>query len=166
MPTKFEELVRQYADQKKSAAENSVDWEERKKWWQERVSHLFSKIDSWLRPLIDNNIVKFSKENISLTEETLGQYEVESCTISLQQQNLRLKPKASVIIGGFGRIDVDGPNGSAMLILCTPDDNIPRDQLRNRADWFISHPKQRRNLRPLTKEAFEQLFADLFGIDG
>jgi hypothetical protein len=164
MPTTFEELVRQYADQKQSAAENPVDWDEQKKWWQERVSLLFSEISGWLNPLISSNIVTFSKANISLTEELLGQYEIESCTIRLKQQTLRFIPKASMIIGGFGRIDVDGPNGSAMLVLYTQDDTIPRDKRRDRAEWFISHPQHRTTLRPLTKAAFEQLFTDLFGI--
>jgi hypothetical protein len=79
---------------------------------------------------------------------------------------VEIQARASVIIGGFGRIDVGGPNGSAMLVLCPPDDNIPREQHRDRAEWFISHPLRRTILRPLTQATFEQLFADLFGIVG
>jgi hypothetical protein len=163
---KFEELVRHYADKNKSTTESSVDWQERKTWWQQRVSQLFDEIDGWLKPLIESNTVTFSKKNVSLTEEALGNYEIESCTIGLQQQKLTFKPLGSVIIGGFGRIDVDGPNGSVMLILCTPEKDVPRDQVRDKATWFISHPKKRTDLGPFTKEAFEQLFADLFGIEG
>jgi hypothetical protein len=163
MPTNFEDLVRQYADKKKSAAE-SVDWEERKEWWKGRVSLLFDEILNWLKNLVESGTIEFTRGNVSLTEEALGPYEVESCTIILQQEKLTFKPVGSVIIGGFGRIDVDGPNGHVMLILCTPDNNVPPNERRNKAEWFISHPKQRTNLRPFTKEAFEQLFADLFGI--
>jgi len=163
MPTKFEDSVRQYADQKKSVAE-SVDWKERKEWWQNRVSLLFDEIYDWLKNLIESGTIEFARANVPLKEEALGAYEVESCTVCLQQQKLTFKPVGSIIIGGFGRIDVDGPNGHVMLILCNPDNNTPPNQLRNNATWFISHPKQRTNLRPFTKEAFEQLFADLFGI--
>lgn len=167
MQTNFEDAVRKYAEeQKKSAAENPVDLDERKTWWQQQVSQLFDEIHDWLKQLIKSETVGFSKENVSLTEETLGRYEIESCVISLQQQKLTFKPVGSVIVGGFGRVDVDGPNGSVMLILCAPDNNGPPEQRRNNAQWFISHPKQRTNLRQFTKEAFEQLFADLFGING
>lgn len=108
----------------------------------------------------------FTRPMVSRAEETLGTYDVPSGLIQLGQEKLRLLPVASVIVGGFGRVDIDGPNGSVMFILSAPDQNVPRDQLRSSSAWFVSHPKQRRELRRLTKETFEQVFADLFGIVG
>ena len=154
MPTKFEELVRHYADKNKSAAESPVDWEERKTWWQQRVSQLFDQIYGWLKPLIDSDTITFSKQHVPLTEEALGTYEVESCTIGLQKQKLTFKPLGSVIIGGFGRIDVDGPNGNVMLILSTPDKDIPREQLRDKSNMVHFPSKETHKPTPLYRRSF------------
>jgi len=166
-PSKFEEQVKKHVESlKKLGTENAADWDERRRWWQQKVTQLLDIIDKWLGPLIQDKTVTFTRSTDSITEEALGEYEVQSGLVQLGTKQLHLRPVASVIIGGFGRIDVDGPNGSVMFILSAPDPHAPRHLLRDSAAWFISHPKQRRELRPLTKETFEQLFTDLFGIDG
>ena len=174
--SKFQEVVQRHVnEQKKRESENVVDWDERKRWWQLRVSKLLDQVDEWLAPLISSNTIIFTRPTIACTEETLGTYSIESGLIQLGRDSLKLKPVASVILGGFGRVDVDGPNGRAMFILSSKDSDIPRDQLHDRTkrdqlrdstEWFISHPSERTKLRPLTQDSFENLFSDLLGIDG
>ncbi|MGO8955196.1 MAG: hypothetical protein ACLPWS_10355 [Rhodomicrobium sp.] len=161
-PSNFEELVRQRAKQQKS---NGVDWEERKNWWQVRMRLLLDEVEQWLDPLIKDQTIEFTRLNIPRSEDLLGVYQIASGLIKLGNEKLELQPVGSVIVGGFGRVDAKGPNGTAMLLLCAPDPSIAKDKLRDSAEWFIATPQRPTQLQPLTKDNFEQTFADLFGLD-
>lgn len=158
----FENLVHRFATSQED--EDSARWEERRIWWQNKVGELETQVKEWLRPLIDSGTIKFSQWTVRITEETLGTYSIPTVQIELRHRNLWLRPIGSVIVGGFGRINVDGPAGNAMLILTNERDDIQPDKRRAEAEWFIAHPKRPTELRILTRESFEQLFTDLFGI--
>jgi len=167
----FEDLVRQRAAELKQQADsNRVDWNERKVWWVSKVEQLLDTVQrDWLRKLIDSGTLQFTKRNIRCSEEVLGEYEIACAKISLGGQELELQPKATVIVGGFGRIDAKGPNGSVMLLLCAPDTKaVAPDKLRDSAEWYVTGRGLIGSvispLQPLNKASFEQLFADLFGI--
>ncbi len=161
-PSNFEELVRQRAKQQKS---NGVDWEERKRWWQERMQSLLNEVEQWLDPLIKDQTIEFTRSIVQRSEDLLGAYQIESGLIKLGNEKLELRPVGSVIVGGFGRVDVKGPNRTAMLLLCAPDPSIAKDRLRDSAEWFIAPPQRPTEFQPLTKDSFERMFADLFGLD-
>lgn len=162
-PSTFEERVRQHVQALTLKDEDAVDWNERKDWWQRRVSALLESVERWITPLVKSNTVSFSRESVSINEEMLGLYTAETGTIKLGKEKLHFQPVGSVILGGFGRVDVDGPNGTVMLILLSL---APNEHQRDLSEWYIVHPKSRREFIPLTQDSFEQLFADLFGIDG
>ncbi len=122
----FEDLVRQHAKQKTD--EQSVDWEERKNWWQGKMSALLDDIESWLAPLIYDHTIAFTRQRVQCREETLGAYQIESGLIKLGNDTLSLNPVGSVIVGGFGRVDVKGPNGSVLFLLCAPDPDVPTEK--------------------------------------
>lgn len=167
LPLKFEDLVKRYADETpQRIASEAVGWEERKVWWQGKVVALLDEIEVWLAPLIQSGAIVFNRLPVKLNEETLGSYEIESAKIQLGGQTLQFRPVGSVIVGAFGRIDVVGPVGEVMLVLCPPDETATGDQRRASSVWFISHPQRRSALMPLNRGSFEQLFTDLFGIDG
>lgn len=166
----FEKLVQQFAERhREDDAAHPVDWEEMKRWWVTKVHELFDQIDGWLRPLTESGAVQSSRGRTLLTEEDLGHYEIESLQLQVASRSLRFEPVGTMLIGAFGRIEVQGPNGSAvLLLLSTVTDGSP-GQRRSNVHWFISHPadprpRTRANLRPLTQDSFQQLFTDLFGI--
>jgi hypothetical protein len=161
----FLAAVRKYSAAQQEKATESVDWNERRVWWTTQVTLLLDRIQGWLRPLIDDKTIEFERAKISVTEEMLGQYEVDSGIVHLGSNKLQLLPVASVILGGFGRIDMIGPNGRIMLILIPRNPNLPQEQQRANAVWFLAHPAHRSELSELTQETFEQVFADLFGIE-
>jgi hypothetical protein len=161
-PSSFEELVRQHAKQQKG---NLIDWEERKRWWQKRMKSLLNEIEQWLDPLIKDKTIEFTRPKVRRSEDLLGAYQIESGLIKLGNEKLELQPIGSVIVGGFGRVDAKGPNRTAMLLLCAPDPAIAKDKLRDSAEWFMANPQKPTQLEPLTKDNFEQTFADLFGLD-
>lgn len=161
---KFMEMVRQRASEQQ---EQTIDWTDRRDWWIEQVKSLLACVKAWLKPLTDEGTVRVTCSNITLNEEkTLGEYEVPQASVRLGSEELKLKPVGSVIVGGFGRIDVIGPMGRAMLVLAPLDDNLPPEQRRDRSEWLLTHPERRHALRKLTQETFQEIFADLFGMQG
>ena len=170
----FEKLVQRFAErQQKDDAENVVDWNEMKRWWVGTVHGLFDQIDGWLHSLIQSGSVQSIRKTTQLTEEDLGRYDVESLELVLASRKLTFEPIGTMLIGAFGRIEVSGPNGKAVLLLLNTDSKVPHKEKRAHVAWFIAHPapnlrslpKTRPELRSLTQDSFQQLFTDLFGID-
>lgn len=146
------------------AEAQNVDWNCRKLWWVEKVEELYRQINEWIAPLQTAHIVDgITSEKIQLHEEMLGGYESSILKISLGRRILRITPVGSVIVGGMGRIDVDGPEGTARFILTTPEDEGP-DSYMTSALWFISNSRNRRSLVPLNEDEFLKLFSLLMGL--
>lgn len=103
---------------------------------------------------------------MAINEGMLGPCVVEQAVITLGNENLEIIPLGTVIFGSFGRIDVKGPNGEVMPILdATPGFEetkfVPTD-----ARWFIvTRAESHRFKSEVTEVTFQQLFADLFGIN-
>jgi len=169
----FEKLVQHFAEQQqKAGTDDVVDWEEMKNWWIKAVHDLFNQIDGWLHSLILSGSVKSARATMELTEEDLGRYKIESLELQLASRKLIFKPEGTMLIGAFGRVEVTGPNGKAVLLLLNTDSKVPPTERRAHVAWFITRPapsfrpppRSRPELRPLTQDSFQQLFTDLFGI--
>jgi hypothetical protein len=169
----FEKLVQQFAEREQLAeAEGVVNWQEMKIWWIKAVHDLFDEIDAWLRSLINTGSVKSFRPLTQLTEQDLGRYDIESLELQLASRKLTFRPVGTMLIGAFGRIEVSGPNGNAVLLLLNTDNKAPPKERRANVAWFITRPspslrpppRSRPELKALTEDSFQQLFADLFGI--
>jgi len=169
----FEKLVQQFAEgQQKADAENIVDWKEMKNWWVQIVHDLFNQIDGWLHSLIESGSVKSLRKTTKLREQDLGGYDIESLEIQVASRKLAFVPVGTMLIGAFGRIEVNGPNGKAVLVLLNTDNKVPPQERRAHVAWFITHPapsfrpvpRIRPELRPLTEASFQELFTDRYGI--
>lgn len=175
MPAKkFEDIVREYAEQQqKEEADAPALRKARLTWWQERVGKLLDDIDQWLSPLVKSGSVKIERPKVNLEEENIGRYDIVSGVIKLGPKTLTVNPLGTMIVGAYGRVDATGPNGKAMLLLLgRGGPTATAEEQKANAGWFISHPQwsaklrrpQRRDLRELTQETFQDLFTDLFGI--
>jgi len=169
----FEDLVRRFAErQERAEREDAVDWQELRSWWTRKVTQLFDQIEAWLRPLIDSGAIKSTRHPMQLTEEDIGQYDVESLQLQLASRKLTFRPEGTMLVGAFGRIEVSGPTGKTVLLLRDADKDVPLKGKRTHVDWFIarpipelrSQPRNRQERRPLTEDSFQQMFTDLFGI--
>jgi hypothetical protein len=167
--SKFEELVREYA-KRTDGSEAATHRQARIKAWQRRVEGLLNDIDHWLLPLIQSGSLTTRRDEVDVHEENLGNYPIASEVIELGARSLTLRPAGTLVVGALGRVDISGPNGRALLLLVPGEEKseLIEDRM-TQASWSISHPAkaakaQRRELRPLTQETFQDLFADLFGI--
>lgn len=161
----LESLVRRHAEQLQLESQDGVDWAERTRWWQTKVNELLEDIQRWLNPLIAIGLVKFEKARLFLTEQYLGTYEVDVAIVSIQTERLEIKPVATIILGGYGRVDISGPRGKVLLILADADVQAGSSTSRESAVWYLTALRNRRSMERLDQAKFEKVFADLFGIE-
>lgn len=161
------DLIRANAQKLRAEQEeaNSVDWAARRVWWQQQIQQLYEHLGEILRPLVESGDLKMSRRPQSIREESLGPYETETLELSIGRRIVVLKPIGSVIIGGVGRIDLLGPEGTARLILATPDGQDDREYKTN-AKWHVTAPSRPLPLAEMDDKTFLELFAQLIGIRG
>jgi hypothetical protein len=165
MDKDFINLVKRHAEQKRKEALPEVT-EGRRKWWVKEVQTLFDRVEGWLEPVITEELVKFERKDLPIDEDMLGPYTVQQATITLDNEVLEMIPLGTVIFGSFGRIDVKGPNGEVMLILEATPGNEETNFVPSDGRWFIvTRADSRRFKSELTDKTFQQLFADLLGIN-
>lgn len=161
----FDEQIRRHIkSQTMRNSEQDVDWAERLKWWVDRVNELLSSMEQWLAPLIADGTIRVSHDRMQINEDMLGHYELPVLNLNFGESFLCIKPVGSVIIGAFGRIDVEGPTGRAMLILTTDEEADTPSIKREEARWFIVNPEQQQRLFTLDERVFKQLVLDLLGV--
>lgn len=168
MPDKnsIDDVIRKYSEQQKrtNSSEEAVDWDERREWWLKRLSSLHNDIRNWFRPLSDEGVVTISAKDVPVYEQYLGPYMAQQLTLSISNWKFDIIPVASLIVGGFGRVDLRGRAGEISAVLTSIDDELPMPQRRDSSLWFLMNRTQRTKLRPLSEEAFKQVFADLMGM--
>ena len=139
-----------------------VDWEKRKKWWVGQVESLYTFLLSTLKPAEDAGALKVVRQPIQLREEALGEYPMDQMLLDFGGAKVVLRPIATVIVGAVGRVDVNGPAGSARLILATPDDEEPTEYMTN-AKWHDTSTQRKLPLAELDVITLLELFAQLMG---
>jgi hypothetical protein len=166
----FKKIVEEQAAREKAAeADLAAVVQERGEWWPRQVHELLAQIQDWIRPLVDNGTLQYEVRKVTLNEEALGSYQVESAKIRFGSKTLSFEPMGTFLFGAFGRLDVTGPFGKVTLLLLGSD--------LNTATWHMAHPvaapstsrppstsQPRSTFASLTKDLFEKLFVDLLGI--
>ncbi len=108
----FEEfLINKQKSQKKK-----INWKKRKKNWLNSIDSLYSDIEEWLKPFIEKELMEIKRKKLNLDEEYIGQYEVPLLDVYIGKDIISLKPKGTLILGSYGRIDMRGPKGEVMMI--------------------------------------------------
>ena len=143
-----------------------VNWVARQKAWHEAMDRLLDEIERWLSPLIEKKLLEFVRYSESLNEQYLGDYQINGGIISVENQEMRLKPRGSLVVAAYGRCDLIGPKAGFTIVLDFEDEKKRNSSDLSEAVWFVVDPKNRAKLKRFTKEAFEEIFAIAFGMDG
>jgi hypothetical protein len=166
MSDDFVDSVRQHASSEQKEEKDSAKYiEARKTWWIEEVGKLFDDIRTWLDPLIQDGTIKFDTEDITLMEEWLGSYTIREAVIRLANKELRLRPIGSMILGSYGRVDLMGPTGQAIIVLDADKAQAESGYRPVALKWHIvKREGLRRSTFEFNEATFKALFTDLFGI--
>lgn len=126
-----EQLARQVTAQ-------TVDWSKRRAKWLAELNALYKSIQNSLV------VAGFPEKQIThqthfLSEETLGRYEAPVLVVNLPVgEKVVFLPVASVIVGGYGRIDVTGPGLSSAKLIANDaqEDRLESDETPSyERDW-------------------------------
>jgi len=103
----MQDLQSLLAQKKQKLEAEYPQWAQKKEEWITRVNHLFSMIHNWLKPLEDNDYLKISHTDISISERLIGRYSVRKMIITFfNNEKIELIPAGLHIIGAKGRVDI------------------------------------------------------------
>lgn len=95
------------AQKKQKLEAEAPQWKKTRDEWIARVNDLFRLIHNWLKPLEDNDYLKISYTDTSISEELLGHYTLMKMIITFfNNERIELEPVGLDIIGARGRVDM------------------------------------------------------------
>ncbi|MBF0440211.1 MAG: hypothetical protein HQL93_13995 [Magnetococcales bacterium] len=176
----LKEIVDQQPDINPTQCSNEVDWELRKEAWIKQVETLIEKIIRIIDPLKGSKLA-YEKKLVPLDELYVGTYQALSLDLFMGKKYIRVMPQGTLIIGGLGRVDMDGPKGGVMFILPISDKQLSTSinnsigdptymtsegvQRNNKlltaekvakAEWHIVYSKINKTMTPFNEGSFTQ----------
>lgn len=157
-----------------------VSYEKKREEWVADLSSLHEQLRGYLQKYIEEGKIHFHSENQQISEQFLGEYEAPVLLIGLVgdgNAQIRIRPYGFHVIGSRGRVDMQGPKGSAMLVRVPKDADGPRfittisvgdepQEQVSRTDeiddvWKFAVREPRLRYYPLNKETFQNVFMKL-----
>ncbi len=108
----------------------TVDWNEQLEEWKAYLDRFYERVESLLRPYLDDKSVDLSYSKKTLVEEFIGEYEVRAALISFGGNKIRLDPIGTNLIAAKGRVDMVGPGGTVRFVLVDAKASAPTVSVR------------------------------------
>jgi hypothetical protein len=124
----------------------AIDREGNKKIWLNGLDRLYTNINAWLHSLIQEKVVAVNYEEMILAEDFMASYRVKNMHITVGTELVSLKPMGMNVIGAAGRVDMEGEEGTVMLVLLSKE--------VNHYQWYIVVRTSQKQYFPLVKESF------------
>lgn len=120
--TQFTEFLKRKQLQEKSSSQ--IDWKRRRDVWLDQVQSLIQQVCLWLQPYQEQGLLDIKHFRHAIYEEVMGEYgryEAPGIAISMGLETVSLMPVGMVVLGGLGRVDMDGPLGQIKMVLSDSD---------------------------------------------
>lgn len=88
--------------------------------WRRDVGDVYETIRSALLQVIDEEVVTFGFDTMTISEEELGEYDIDRMTMTIVDRPIYVEPIARMTIRGTGRIDLyrhDRPSESNRIFI-------------------------------------------------
>lgn len=158
-------------------------YEEKKTEWLKEICILYRNLTGYLSTHIKSGQIIVEKGSTHISEQLLGEYEAPTLNIGFQGNSyarIKIIPNALYVIGAWGRIDIQGPNNSAILVRVPKDSDGPRiavpthteDKKSVQAGMFAEEPElewkfavlgNRIHYSPLTADTFKEAIMNVIG---
>jgi hypothetical protein len=102
---------------KKKEQRGSTDWNQIKKEWFNKIEKFYKLVKGYLKEFEDEDLLSLTKNKIEIREENIGRYIADQLIIELPDQEVKLTPKGTLIVGAKGRIDMEGAMGEVRFVL-------------------------------------------------
>lgn len=106
-------VMRQQAVQQEN---KTFDREKRIREWQNFLDNLYRSIADFMQPYVKEKTAEIEFGPVDLNEELLGDYSVQQMLLKIGSSTIRFRPIGTIVIGDRGRVDVEGPCGTARLV--------------------------------------------------
>lgn len=133
---------------------DGIDWQARLGLWKFKVDELYNQIEKWLQALIADGVLTIEPDSLELTEDYLGTYDIASIHLKVGSERIYLRPRGTLIVGGFGRVDMIGDDGRVMIVLLGPEETKDVPKRMKIAQWNLVDRDKIRSITPLTEESF------------
>ncbi len=146
---KKEELKKKL--QHKSKNEPKIDWNFQKEKWLSHISNLYYEIDLWTTEFQEEGIFKITKTQKKITEEEIGEYDIETLSISTDDNTLILDPVGTLLIGAWGRINLTSNKGKRIFLLLPIGYKNMRDHVNIKVE-IITNPSEEKAIEDKKQE--------------
>lgn len=124
----------------------AIDRERDKKIWLAGLDRLYTNINAWLNSLIQEKVVAVNYKEMVLHEDFMEPYRVKNMHITVGTELVSLNPMGMNVIGAAGRVDIEGEEGTVMLVLLS--------EKVEHYKWCIVLRTPHTKYFPLVKESF------------
>jgi len=120
------------------------DWLVRKDKWLVSVSKLYETVEQWLSEFITEGYVQLTREEMSLSEEHIGEYQIAKLEIGLGNHAVVLEPVGTRIRRAYGRVDffLRGEKARGFMLILTKNDD-------DQDEWRVVNRNTRGDIRPV-----------------
>jgi hypothetical protein len=138
-----------------SQPDSSLDGDARQKAWVKHVDGLYKQLKTWLSDSAKNGHISFNVQKVTLSEDSLGSYEMDSLELDLVgAHQIIFQPVEMNILGAVGRIDVyhRGYNPHKVMLLL-------HDEGNNKFHWELWKGLKKEAQQPFNKKTLEALLS-------
>jgi hypothetical protein len=107
-------VKRQQVEEDKRAG---LDPKQQLREWLEYLNALYAQVGGYLHAYVENGTAKIALRDIKLNEEFAGDYIAPELILTIGRSTVTFTPIGTMLIGFKGRVDVQGPLGTARLAL-------------------------------------------------
>lgn len=118
---RFQHFLRNQSSKSKDVGNLS----DRKDAWLKQVDCLYQRVLGLLAPHLSSGGITSEFVAISVSEELLGSYEMQSLVLNLGASKILFRPIGTYLIGSPGRVDMNGLRSSVRFVLTPPDAVAP-----------------------------------------
>lgn len=116
---KFEEFLN-----KKDSEEVKIDWDAKKVFFIKKVNEFYNQLDCFLEPYVDK--ISIDDEEHTISEEKLGNYNIKKRVLNIKNNKVTFTPIGTILIGAWGRIDMESQNGIVKFVLIPENSTGPK----------------------------------------
>ncbi|MFT0891027.1 hypothetical protein [Pseudochelatococcus sp. G4_1912] len=98
--------------------------------WRHYLQLLFESVAEYMKSYISQGTAKIDYRDVELNEEFSGPYTVQEMLLKIGASTVVFKPVGTMLIGAKGRVDVQGPRGSARIALVNKALEHPRQLIK------------------------------------
>jgi len=132
----------------KATSESEVDWEAKRDRWLVNIKRLYAQVRKWLSPLEADGVVQYSLRPKTLCEDYIGSYDVDVLLILVGKQRIEFRPRATLVVGADGRVDVRGQRAERTIVL-------------QGEQWLLRERGPHLKVVPFDKDSFQSMLEEI-----